>query len=171
VKCPFVCSNKPFSVAAVEVPSFCFEEKNGKLQLKRKQYFYQIQTQLFVTQMLWCDFVVWSPNECIVVERINYDEEFCKMMVSKARTFYFDTFLPSVVPCTIISFNSPHATTSSLFTCAAKEEPLTPHKEDNIVKKSPYLLTKKIRHLNIVKTSSYYQSHQMSHRQSICYNS
>ena len=77
VKCPFVCSNKLFSVTAVEVPLFCLEEKNGKLQLKRKhQYFYQIQTQLFVTQMLWCDFVEWSPNECIVVERINYDEEF-----------------------------------------------------------------------------------------------
>ena len=131
VKCPFVCSNKSFSVAAVEVPSFCLEENNGRLQLRRKhQYFYQIQTQLFVTQMLWCDFVVWSPNEGIVVERISYDEEFSKMMISKARTFYFDTFLPSAVPCTIISFNSPHATASSVFTCAAKEEPLTPHQEN-----------------------------------------
>jgi len=131
LKCPFVCFNKPFFIAVVEVPSFCLEENNGKLQSKRKHpYFYQIQTQLFVTQMLWCDFVVLSPNERIVVERINYDEEFCKMMVSKARTFHFDTFLPSAVPCTIILFNSPHATTSSLFTCAAKEEPLNPHKEE-----------------------------------------
>ena len=47
--------------------------------------------------MLWCDFAVWFPNEYIVVERINFNEEFSKIMVSKARTFYFDTFLPSAV--------------------------------------------------------------------------
>jgi len=67
---------------------------------------------------------------CSEEKRINFNEEFSKIMVSKARTFYFDTFFPSAVPCTIILFNSPHATTSSLFTCVAKEEPLTPHKED-----------------------------------------
>ena len=93
MKCPFVCLKKLFCVASAEVPSFCLEGNDGKLQLKRKhQYYYQIQTQLFVTQMLWCDFVVWSLSEGILVERINYDEEFSKQMVSKARTFYLTHF-------------------------------------------------------------------------------
>ena len=107
VKCPFVCGRLSFAAASVEVPSFCLQRSNGELQLKRKhQYYYQVQTQLFVTQLLWCDFVVWSPSEGILVERIEYDEMFIDEMVSKARIFYFDTFLPSVVACTIISTSS-----------------------------------------------------------------
>jgi len=56
VKCPFICSRKSFTEASSEVPSFCLERNNGRLQLKRKhQYHYQVQTQMFVTQLfLWC---------------------------------------------------------------------------------------------------------------------
>ena len=74
------------------------------LQLKRKhQYYYQVQTQLLVTRLDWCDFVIWLPSEGIIVERIYYDEKFIDKMSAKARTFYFDTFLPAVVPCTTIT--------------------------------------------------------------------
>jgi len=107
VKCPFVCSRKFFTEASSEVPSFCLERNNGRFQLKRKhQYHYQVQTQMFVTQLFWCDFVVWSPSKGILVERIDFDEQFTTKMVSKARSFYFDTFLPSVVSCTTIRPNS-----------------------------------------------------------------
>lgn len=89
VKCPFVCTKKSFTVASVEVPSFCFEKTNGKWQLKRKhQYFYQVQTQLLVTQLDWCDFVIWSPSEGIVVERIYYDEPFIDRMIA-ILTYFF----------------------------------------------------------------------------------
>ena len=67
------------------------------------QYFYQVQKQLFVTRLQWCDFVLWAPNEDVFVERILYDQQFIECAISKARAFYFDVFLPSVVPCTIIS--------------------------------------------------------------------
>jgi len=119
VKCPFVCAKKSFA-AALEGPSFCLEKSNGKLQLKRKhQYYYQVQTQLFVTQLYWCDFVVWSPSEGVIVERIDYDEKFTDKMVSKARAFYFDTFLPSVVSCTAISTSSMDAISLPTTVCVA----------------------------------------------------
>jgi len=62
-----------------------------------------VQTQLFVTCLPWCDFVLWAPGGDIHVEKIFYDQMFVEEAVSKARAFYFDKFLPSVVPYLIIS--------------------------------------------------------------------
>jgi len=65
-------------------PSFCLQNDNKKLQLKRNhQYFYQIQAQLFVTRLLWCDFVIWMPIE-IYVGRSYYDQQFIEEAISKA---------------------------------------------------------------------------------------
>ena len=104
VKCPFVCAKKPITAAAME-KTFCLHtNSNGELQLKRShQYFYQVQTQLFVTRLSWGDFVLWAPGGDIHVERIFYDQAFIEEAISKARVFYFDKFLPSVVPYFIIS--------------------------------------------------------------------
>jgi len=69
VKCPYVCKTKEIAVAAL-ANSFCLQINNGTLQLKKKhQYFYQVQIQLFVTQLPWCDFVTWAPNDEIHVEK------------------------------------------------------------------------------------------------------
>ena len=63
------------------------------------QYFYQVQAQLYFTCLPWCDFVVWCPNKEIHVERIQH---FIMQAIAKARIFYFDVFLPSIVPCVLI---------------------------------------------------------------------
>jgi len=90
VKCPFVCSRKSFIEASSEVPSFCLENSNGRFQLKIKhQYIYQVQIQMFITHLFWCNFVVWSPSKEILVERIDFNEKFTTRMVSKAWSFYF----------------------------------------------------------------------------------
>ena len=42
VKCPYLCAKKSISEAVIESPSFCLQNDNGTLQLKRNhQYFYQ----------------------------------------------------------------------------------------------------------------------------------
>ena len=85
VKCPFLCKTKQIAVAALEQSSFCLQSNDGMLQLKRThQYFYQVQTQLFVTRLLWCDFVLWSPSDVIYVERIFYNQSFIEDAVSNA---------------------------------------------------------------------------------------
>ncbi|XP_065892315.1 uncharacterized protein [Dysidea avara] len=104
VKCPYVCKTKPIAEAALQQFSFCLQSNNGMLQLKKKhQYFFQVQTQLFVTQLPWCNFVLWAPNDAVYVERIFCDDSFIEDAVSKARAFYFDKFLPSLLPYVIIS--------------------------------------------------------------------
>ena len=66
-------------------------------------YYYQIQTQMHVTKLPWCNFVVWSSVDDLFVERVHYDSEFMKEIISKARSFYFNIYLLSIVPCVIIS--------------------------------------------------------------------
>ena len=115
VKCPYVCKTKQIAVAEL-ASYFCLQIKNGTLHLKKKhQYFYQVQTQLFVTKLPWCDFVLWAANDDIYVEQIFYDDSFIDDAVSKARTFYFDIFLPSIVPHVIIA-DSCEANRSAILT-------------------------------------------------------
>ena len=52
-------------------------------------YFYQVQTQLHVTGLHWCDFCVWSPIGEPFVQRIEYDKEFMDKALMKAQKFYF----------------------------------------------------------------------------------
>ena len=56
-----------------------------------------------MTHLPWCDFVVWAPSEDIYLERIYYDQKFNEAAISQARGFYFNTFLPSIVPYIIIA--------------------------------------------------------------------
>ena len=104
VKCPQTCEKVPLTVACRDVSGFCLALNNCEMFLLRSHaYYYQVQTQMYVTQLQWCDFVVWSPVPDIFVERISYDPEFMKTTLRKAQEFYFQRFLPSVVPCMIIS--------------------------------------------------------------------
>ena len=48
-------------------------------------------------------FFLWAPNDAVYVERIFCDDSFIEDAVSKARAFYFDKFLPSLLPYVIIS--------------------------------------------------------------------
>jgi len=82
--------------ASLESSCFCLQNKDGKHLKENHQYFYQVQAQLYVTHLPWCDFVVWSPNE-IYVERVLYNQGFIEKAIAKARAFYFDIFLPPIV--------------------------------------------------------------------------
>jgi len=109
IKCPYLCLRKSIFEVSLESPSFCLKNSSGKLHLKENhQYFYQVQAQLYVTRLPWCDFVVWTPNKEIHVERIYYNQSFIEQAIAKARTFYFDVFLPSIVPCVLICTGSSH---------------------------------------------------------------
>ena len=62
VKCPYVCEKKLFAAACKDVPGFCLVLNNNVMSLsKTHAYFYQVQTQMHITHLAWCDFVVWSP--------------------------------------------------------------------------------------------------------------
>lgn len=96
--------------------AFCLVvERDGNVCLsKSHSYFYQIQTQMHVTCLQWCDFVVWSPLHEPFVQRIKYDADFMKSTISTAGKFYFEQFLPAVVPYMIMSPTSRPSASSSV---------------------------------------------------------
>lgn len=91
IKCPF--STRDIDPEEAE----CLE--NGSL-CKSHQYYYQIQTQLFVTGADFADFVVCTFPNCIPtlhVERIQIDDEFMVDCVEKATQFFSVAILPELL--------------------------------------------------------------------------
>ena len=102
VKCPLSCEKITIIEACRTVSAFCLVEQSGHIHLSKSHgYYYHIQTQMYVTKLKWCDFVVWSPLQDPFVQRVCYDPVFMEEAVLKAQKFYFEHFLPSIVPCMI----------------------------------------------------------------------
>lgn len=70
---------------------------------KLHAYYFQIQTQMHVTSLQWCDFFVWSPMGEPFIQRIDYEPAFMDQVILKAHDFYFKKFLPTALPHVIIS--------------------------------------------------------------------
>ncbi|XP_065293536.1 uncharacterized protein [Dermacentor albipictus] len=78
VKCLFSFKGKSIEEAAAS-PKFCCRATGNEITLKREhEYYYQLQGQMAVTGLSWCDFVVWTNAASIAsslhVERIFFDE-------------------------------------------------------------------------------------------------
>nr|XP_055056334.1 uncharacterized protein LOC129440816 isoform X2 [Misgurnus anguillicaudatus] len=67
---------------------------NGFLTLKKSHaYYYQVQGQLLVSGMQWCDFMVWAQDDYFV-QRIYSDTSVHKVIREKVDYFYFYTYMP-----------------------------------------------------------------------------
>ena len=73
-------------------------EINGKVHLKRDhQYYDQVQGQLAVSGLEWCDFVVFT-NVGINIERIKFNEQYWRQtLFPKLTEFYLNHALPYLV--------------------------------------------------------------------------
>lgn len=66
---------------------------NGIFQLKRSHaYFWQIQGQLLLTGLTWCDFFVWAEDD-FFVQRVQVDKEVQNIIRLKCDQFYFHVFM------------------------------------------------------------------------------
>lgn len=75
----------------------CLRLVNGELKLRKShEYYYQIQGQLGLTGMQWCDLMVLCKDDWHI-ERIYFDEDFFNSMCSNLNKFYFDFFLCSLL--------------------------------------------------------------------------
>lgn len=88
---------------------FCCNKEGADLKLKRDhKYYFQIQTQMAVTQRLWCDFVVWTPKD-ISVLRVQFNSEVFEEIYRNASSFYNHVLIPEYfeqrVPRKLIPFN------------------------------------------------------------------
>ena len=132
VKCPYVCEKRTVTDACRNVSGFCLTEADGIIKLSESHmYFYQMQTQMHVTRLHWCDFCVWSPLGGVFVQRIKYDKVFMDTALMKAKKFYFNKFLPEITSYMIIS-TSDHST---LFQHSSTKETST----HGLVLQNPYL--------------------------------
>ena len=96
IKCPFRCRHQSFEEAA-ENHSFCLEKENGTLKLKNDHaYYYQIQLQMKICQVQYCDFVVWKEED-MFVQRIPIDMEFIDDAMENVQPFTKLAILPELV--------------------------------------------------------------------------
>lgn len=92
VKAPSSLENSSLLDKMKQDGTFCLHEVEGKVSLKKDhQYFYQVQTQIHLAEVSYCDFVVWGPGIDgkgeVHIERIILDTVFFETVRGKVHTF------------------------------------------------------------------------------------
>lgn len=81
----------------VNEKSSCLTVNEGNVVLKKDHaYYYQVQLQMKVTNLPFCDFVIWPPNK-IFVERIFFNEDFWACEYPKAKEFHVKVIIPELL--------------------------------------------------------------------------
>lgn len=105
IKCPFslrgqqVNHMEVMDIVRLNYPEFCLGrcEATGDIKLRKKHKFYaQVQGEMAVMSLPWCDFVVWTnaKKNNVHVERIHFDESFVTNMMPKLVDFYMRHIFP-----------------------------------------------------------------------------
>jgi len=93
VKCPYKHKDIMPLDAATSDSDFCLTS-DGHLKTSHK-YYSQVQLQMYVHKVLYCDFVVLTEIG-LCVTRVNYDANFAVDVVQKCRLFWFQYVLPEI---------------------------------------------------------------------------
>ena len=103
IKCPFCHRDESIAAAITSDKNFCLTEVDGQISLDHcHAYYYQVQTQIFVCDIEYCDFCVctFSGDEesTIHIERIYRNNKFWKdHCVPKAKVFFKTCLLPELL--------------------------------------------------------------------------
>jgi len=64
---------------------------NGPTLKRNHRHHHQVQGEMAITGLTWCDFVVWTnaTHNNLFVERIHFDQQFVACMLPKLKDFYF----------------------------------------------------------------------------------
>ena len=138
VKCPYCVRDKEIPERLEKVS--CMENVAGKIQLRKShQYYYQIQTQVFVCNVDYCDFVIWT-EEGLLHDRMEPDHALWDEICERATGFFKRAVLPELV--------GKYFSKIQPATSAAAQGPSTPankqqHRESGTVESCPSSATKK----------------------------
>ena len=78
MKCPFCVKD---CLPQEDQDNFCMTQKNGQWILRRDYtYYYQVQIQLNVCNLPYCDFIVWTEGGS-AVERITVESTFYETVI------------------------------------------------------------------------------------------
>ena len=79
----------------VETNACVSPNADGTLFLKKNHaYYYQVQLQLLVTEVQYCDFVLHSKVGHPYIIRISMDLEVQKQILENTKTFWYNVFVP-----------------------------------------------------------------------------
>nr|XP_047142939.1 uncharacterized protein LOC124817168 [Hydra vulgaris] len=98
IKCPWSKRNRTPKELVLD-ESFYVKMKNDKPVLRKKNvngYYTQIQMALGISQVTFCDFIVYTFKGCIII-RIPFDIMYFKDVVNKLNLFYIKYLLPAIV--------------------------------------------------------------------------
>ena len=97
IKCPY-CKRNDTLCDTSDSKGFCVETLvDGTCQLSRNHsYYYQVQTQIFVCDEQFADFVVWSQKD-IHIERVYRNEDFWATITTQAHCLFQSAILPELV--------------------------------------------------------------------------
>ena len=97
--------------------------EEGSFFLKKDHaYFFQVQMQMKLCQVKFCDFVVWGKDGAYLTQRIKYDEEFTENALVRVKSFMKLCLLPEQVSrCFTSGMKKPDISSD----CESEEENVT----------------------------------------------
>ncbi|KAL3869509.1 hypothetical protein ACJMK2_042180 [Sinanodonta woodiana] len=99
IKCPYILQGKDIrkfdeQLTKKQQSRFCLLRSNGHIELKKNHaYYFQIQTQLGIMGLKWCDFVVWSDINFEKI-RVEFDQDFWGTLSEKLISFHHKWLCP-----------------------------------------------------------------------------
>lgn len=85
IKCPNVKSYVDCSYITMQYGTSALRESHA--------YYWQVQGQLLITGLQWCDFVICAQED-MLVQRIHVDHNITSVIREKVDQFYFHVFMP-----------------------------------------------------------------------------
>ena len=92
IKCPF--KYKSSLTGAINDKSFCLDE--NMMLKKSHKYYSQVQLEMHVCKVSFCDFFVWTESE-VAKCRILKDDKYMSTAIKKAESFFHSYILPELV--------------------------------------------------------------------------
>lgn len=97
IKCPYTFKDATISDAAGQKNCCLKKDENGDIYIdKSHAYYYQVQAQIFICGVEYCDFVVWTQKD-LFVQRILPDQEFWENVLCTASEFFNKCILLEIV--------------------------------------------------------------------------
>ena len=91
VKCPYKCK----SSLKIEVDYVIGSGTTFQLNPNHRHN-YQVQFLMFVLKVSYCDFVVWSPNDIVII-RVPFNVDFCDRFLDKPVDFHENCVMPELL--------------------------------------------------------------------------
>ena len=97
-QCPHCHKDKENITDCAGVKGFCLvtDQEDGVKLDKDHAYYYQVQAQLHIMDVEFCDFIVWNENS-LFIERILPDVEFWGEVIPKVERFFRHAILPEIL--------------------------------------------------------------------------